>query len=201
MRVSEALPTGVTALLFDTARHRRQLEAQLVALLEAREHHEVVLPVIDYLDPYRALMNDARRGELYPLIDRDGEVLTLRADFTPMLARLIAPRLASLDLPLRLFYRGDVLRYQEERAGRQREFYQVGAELLGLDGADAEREALHTFADLLDAVRDGLDARIVIGAAGALDALLAGHGGDDPQALAAAVVRREQGVARDAAPA
>ena len=68
-------------------------------------------------------------------------VLALRADFTPMLARLIVPRLSSLELPLRLFYRGDVLRYQEEHAGRQREFYQLGAEIVVLPGVFEPTEA------------------------------------------------------------
>ncbi|MEL7062053.1 MAG: ATP phosphoribosyltransferase regulatory subunit, partial [Acidobacteriota bacterium] len=116
MRVTASLPTGVAALLPAGARRRRRLEADFVTRLEERGFSEVVLPVVDYVDPYDALLSETSRSELYRFVDRDGEVLALRADFTPMLARLLAPRLPSLELPLRLFYRGDVLRYQEERA-------------------------------------------------------------------------------------
>src|SRR6202023_3829064 len=83
---------------------------------------------------WEALLTPASRGELYRFIDRDGEQLALRADFTPMLARLLAPRLSSLRLPLRLFYRGDVVRYEESRPGSRRELYQMGVELLGMAG-------------------------------------------------------------------
>src|SRR3954471_1212488 len=145
MRVSAALPTGVAALLFESARRRRAAEERLVARFGEAGYAEVILPILDYLEPYEALLTPATRGELYRFVDRDGELLALRSDFTPMLARLLAPRLGSLALPLRLFYRGDVVRYGEERAGRQRELYQMGAELLGLPGIEAEHEMLRLF--------------------------------------------------------
>lgn len=195
MKVTAALPTGVTALLFDSARRRRQLEARLVDGLDAAGYAEVVLPVVDYLDPYASMLSDESRGELYRFVDRDGEVLALRADFTPMLARLVAPRLASLDLPMRLFYRGDVLRYQEERAGRQREFYQVGAEVLGLPGGDAEAEVMRRFLTLITEAAPGRRLQVVMGFAGALDQPVLRADGDSA-ALLAALIRRERRPAR-----
>lgn len=228
MKISADLPQGVTALLFDTARRRRGLEARMVATLEERGFAEVVLPIVDYAEPYEPLLTPASRGELYRFVDRDGELLALRADFTPLLARLLAPSLPAggdghdrpapaLDLPQRLFYRGDVVRYEEERPGRQREFYQVGAELVGVAGEEAEREMLATFLTLLEAgaapdreaATDREAApdreagavppvRVVLGLAGALDPALlaAARRGADPAALAAAVARRERGTVR-----
>ncbi len=197
MRVSAALPTGVAALLFESARRRRAAEGRLVSLLEGAGYSEVILPILDYLEPYEALLTPASRGELYRFIDRDGEQLALRSDFTPMLARLLAPQLQGLPLPLRLYYRGDVIRYEEERAGRQREFYQIGAELLGMPGEPAEREVLRLFLEMLAPEGEG-ETQVVLGFAGALDRLLTEAG--DPLALAAAVAHRERGVARRACP-
>jgi len=202
VRVSAALPIGVAALLFESARRRREAEGRLVALFEKAGYAEIILPILDYLEPYEALLTVASRSELYRFIDRDGEQLALRADFTPMLARLLAPRLGALELPLRVFYRGDVIRYEEERAGRQREFYQVGAELLGVADESAEREILHLFLESLNC-EDGSrpqDIQVVLGFAGALDHLLLDAATDDPLALAAAVARRERGPVRRACP-
>lgn len=200
MRISAALPHGVHALFFDSARRRRALEARLAERLEAGGFHEVILPILDYLEPYEPLLTPASRGELYRFVDRGGDLLALRADFTPMLARLLAPRLGSLPLPLRLFYRGDVVRYEEERAGRQREFYQMGAELLGLPGEQAEHEMLSLFLELLTAARDSsAPVSVILGFAGALDRLLldaAAANGEGPARLAQAVSRRERGVVR-----
>ncbi len=197
MKVSAALPTGVAALFFDSARRRRELEDRLVARLAAGGFSEVILPVVDYLEPYEELLGEKSRKELYRFVDRDGEVLALRADFTPMLARLLVPRLASLELPLRLFYRGDVVRYEEEHAGRQREFYQLGAEVLGLPGEEGEIESLRRFLELLAVAEKRV--LVVLGFAGALDGLLQRFAGPRPGApaeLAAAVVHRERRVAR-----
>lgn len=198
MRISAALPHGVHALLFDSARRRRALESALVDLFEEAGFAEVILPILDYVEPYEPLLTPASRGELYRFIDRDGELLSLRSDFTPMLARLLAPRLDSLALPLRLFYRGDVVRYGEERAGRQRELYQMGAELLGLPGIEAEHEMLRLFLETLTATGAG-SVQVVLGFAGALDRLLLA-GADDPTRLVEAVARRERGEVRRASP-
>jgi len=220
MKVSTALPTGVAALLFESARSRRRLEGRLAALVESRGYEEAILPILDYVEPYEALLTPASRGELYRFIDRDGEQLALRADFTPMLARLLAPRLHSLRLPLRLFYRGDVVRYEESRPGSRRELYQMGVELLGMEGPeagepaereerrepgepgaateDAEREVLALFLEAL-AGSGGGPRQVVLGLAGCLDsALLTAAGGTSPAALAAAVARRERSVVRRA---
>jgi ATP phosphoribosyltransferase regulatory subunit len=201
VKVSAALPIGVAALLFESASRRREMEQSLVARVVAAGYAEVILPILDYLEPYEALLTPASRAELYRFIDRDGEQLALRADFTPMLARLLAPRIDGLPLPLRVFYRGDVIRYEEERAGRQREFYQLGAELLGVGGEAGEQEVLRLFLDALAASGvAGSDqsspVQVVLGLAGALDHLLLGCGASDPAALAAAVARRERSEVR-----
>lgn len=196
MRISTGLPIGVTALLFDAASRRKSLEDALVGRLVGNHYSEVVLPILDYAEPYEALLSPASRGELYRFVDRDGEVLALRSDFTPLLARLIAPRLGGLSLPLRLFYRGDVVRWAEERAGRLRESYQVGAELLGEDGEAAEAEALRLFLDLLASTCVPRPT-VIVGFAGALDELLLAAGGAGNAAdLAAAVSRRERSAVR-----
>lgn len=199
MKVTASLPTGVAALLFDSARHRRKIEADMVEHLESHGYSEVVLPVVDYLEPYDAMLSETSRAELYRFVDRDGAMLALRADFTPMLARLLAPHLEEAELPLRLFYRGDVLRCQEERAGRQRELYQLGAEILGADGHRAEAEALERFLELLQ-IGERQRLTVVVGFAGALDLLLLEQADDRAEAvqLVDAIVRRERRHARRA---
>jgi ATP phosphoribosyltransferase regulatory subunit len=201
LRVSAALPTGVAALLFESARSLRRLEGRLVSLVESRGYEEAILPILDYVEPYESLLTPASRAELYRFIDRGGEELALRADFTPLLARLLAPRLASLQLPLRLFYRGDVVRYGESHPvakGWRRELYQLGAELLGAPAALAEREILSLFLAAL--AEGGGRKQVVLGLAGCLDAALLAAVGETPAGLAAAVARRDRGVVRRAAP-
>ncbi len=61
--------------------------------------------------------------------------------------------------PARLCYDGPVLRAREARAGRPREVYQAGVELLGAGGPSADAEALAVLRKALDGV--GLDEAVV----------------------------------------
>ncbi|HSL82844.1 MAG TPA: ATP phosphoribosyltransferase regulatory subunit, partial [Thermoanaerobaculia bacterium] len=202
MRISAALPHGVSALFAESARRRRSLETLLARRLEEAGFEEAVLPIVDYLEPYEPLLTPASRRELSQFVDRDGELLALRADFTPMLARLIAPRLHALDLPLRVFYRGDVVRFQEERPGRLRELFQLGAELVGEAGEGAEERMLRLFLELVTAGH-GEPVHAVLGFAGALDRVLAaaapaGGPAPDPAEVGAALLRRDREALRRA---
>ncbi len=221
MKIFAGLPTGVSAALFDSVKRRRRLEARLTALLEERGFGEVLLPILDYFEPYRPLLQGRRLEQLYRFVDRDGQLLVLRGDFTPMLARLLAPLLDDLELPLRLYYRGDVVRHQPLRPGRMREYSQLGAELLGGDRTEADFAVLTLFLDLLLQARgdapatagvspapgnagvspaSGDDAalRVVLGIAGALDEPLLSAAGDGAGELALRIASRDRRAARRA---
>ncbi|HVS62580.1 MAG TPA: ATP phosphoribosyltransferase regulatory subunit [Thermoanaerobaculia bacterium] len=226
MRVTAGLPAGVSALLFEAARARRGLERSLTERLEARNYAEVLLPILDYFDPYRELVVGAER-ELYRFVDREGELLTLRGDFTPMLARLLAPRVRSLELPARLYYRGDVVRHREAGPAGAREQCVVGVELLdaapgGEDGAETDdraaaaggeprvnghdEEVLSLVIELLG-VAAGFDPlsgssagerlALVLSWAGVLDELLEDDRGGGGGELATALARRDRAAVRE----
>jgi ATP phosphoribosyltransferase regulatory subunit HisZ len=80
-----------------------------VALLEAAGFAEVVLPIIDFAEPYAGITAPAAAKQSYRFTDREGELVAVRSDFTPMVARALAPTIAptlGADV-LRVFYRGD----------------------------------------------------------------------------------------------
>lgn len=133
-------PAGVRALLPDDAFRRRTIERKIVDSLSARGYREVILPVLDFADPYADVTGVSSTRGSYRLIDREGELLTLRADFTPMVARAVAPKLDTIGLPLRIYYRGDVVRCESARLGSSREYFQVSAELVGDDTVSADVE-------------------------------------------------------------
>ncbi len=135
------LPRGVSAFLFEAAGRRRRAEEAVVSRLAAAGLQEVILPVLDYADPYRGVTAEGDE-RLYRFIDREGQTLALRADFTPMAARVVAPRLGAAALPVSLYYRGDVVRDEPTGVGRAREFAQVGAERYGDPSPEADEAML-----------------------------------------------------------
>jgi len=135
------LPRGVQAFLFEGAARRRRAEEAVVSRLLDAGLSEVILPVLDYADPYRGVTAEGDE-RLYRFIDREGQTLSLRADFTPMAARVVAPRLPPASGPVSLFYRGDVVRDEPSGVGRAREFAQVGAERYGDPSFSADETML-----------------------------------------------------------
>jgi len=141
-------PTGARPLLIEETARRRRIESRFVALLEGAGFAEVVLPIIDFSEPYAAFEDRGNARHSYRFVDRDGELVLLRSDFTPMVARALAPSITARDLPLRVFYRGDVLRCASTRLGANRELFQIGAELIGDASPDADRAMLRLAAQI-----------------------------------------------------
>lgn len=142
-------PTGVRPLLIEAAARRRRIEQRFIERLESSGFAEIILPILDYVDVYadvNATRDAAKRT--YRFIDRDGDLVALRSDFTPMVARAVATSLRESDLPLRVWYRGDVIRCDRTRLGANREMFQIGAEVIGDDSIEADIEMLMLAADL-----------------------------------------------------
>lgn len=137
-------------MLADETARRRRIEARFVDIFADAGFAEVVLPIIDYVEPYAALVDSAAAKQSYRFVDREGDLVAIRSDFTPMLARALAPALSQEALPLRLFYRGDVIRVEASRLGTNRELFQIGAEIVGDGSIDADVAMLRLAADLVN---------------------------------------------------
>ena len=141
------VPPGVQCFLGEEARRRRQIEDQVVSVFEGWDYEEIIPPLFDYADVFAS---QALLPKTYSFVGRDGSLLALRPDFTSLLAKIAAGRLADRPAPMRLYYSGEVLRYEPPRAGRQSELYQMGLEHLGGDGRAADVEILAVAAECLD---------------------------------------------------
>jgi ATP phosphoribosyltransferase regulatory subunit HisZ len=141
-------PTGVRPLLVIESARRRRVETRIVSILEAAGFDEVILPIIDYAEPYTATSAVDSR-QTYRFVDRDGDLVAIRSDFTPMVARALAPSITPADFPLRVFYRGDVIRYAPSRLGANREMFQVGGEIIGDPSPKADIDALSLVSSML----------------------------------------------------
>ncbi len=80
--------------------------------------------------------------QTYTFEDRGGRRVTLRPEMTPSLARMIAAKRRELSFPARWFSIGNRFRYERPQKGRLREFFQIDVDIVGIDGAKAEGEAV-----------------------------------------------------------
>jgi len=143
------VPPGVQCFVGDEARRRRRIEETVVSVFEGWDYEEIIPPLFDYADVFATPGLAART---YSFVGRDGSLLALRPDFTSLLAKIAAGRLADRPAPIRLYYSGEVLRYEPPKAGRQSELFQMGLEHLGGDGRGADAEILAVAAECLESL-------------------------------------------------
>lgn len=99
----------------------------------------IVEPIELYIDKTNPeLLNE----QAFTLKDKNDRTLMLRPEMTPTLARMVAARYQELNLPVRLFNIGKRFRYEAPQKGRDREFYQVDFDILGVDSEIADIEIL-----------------------------------------------------------
>jgi ATP phosphoribosyltransferase regulatory subunit len=162
---------GTQDLLFEAARRLRRCEAALSRVFETHGFAEVIPPAVESAEVFAAASPGGEAGALR-VVDRHGNLLALRADFTAQVARIAATRLARVS-PLRLYYRGSVVREGAAETGVPRERLQAGCELVGVEDAGGDAEILALAAASLEALGIGAgEARISLGTVGYFSALI-----------------------------
>src|SRR5262245_58190968 len=129
MKSYTQIPPGTQILIGAAARRRRVLERAICSVFEAWSYEEIIPPIFDYYDVFAK--GWGQEEQIYRFIDREGNILALRPEFTSLVAKTVATRLAGTPKPIRLFYSGEVLRFEKPKGGRQREFAQIGVEHYG----------------------------------------------------------------------
>jgi len=144
------IPKGVAIRLPEEAARRRATERKSLALFERRGYQEIITPTFEYLDVFSLGTADTHLDHAYKFVDRaTGRMMMLRPDVTPQIARTAATLLHDRPRPLRLCYSANVFRHAEAHEGREREIFQIGTELIGAPGIDADVEAIALAIDLL----------------------------------------------------
>ena len=140
MKSYTQIPPGTQILIGHAARRRRVLERAICSVFEGWAYEEIIPPIFDYYDVFAK--GWGQEAQIYRFIDREGNILALRPEFTSLVAKTVATRLAASPKPIRLFYSGEVLRFEKPKGGRQREFAQIGIEHYGGTAKSADVEIL-----------------------------------------------------------
>jgi len=143
VRERSLVPVGMATILPEATRYVRHLESELLQGFYRAGYDEIILPTFEYLDVLAPGLEPRLAENSYKIIDRTtGRILLLRPDVTAQIARTVAMGMVGARLPLRLSYRATVFRYEPEHVGRDRELFQVGAELIGVDDPAADCEMI-----------------------------------------------------------
>jgi histidyl-tRNA synthetase len=116
-------------------------------------YQEWEAPMLETITLYAAKSGEElvnQQSFVFP--DRGGEMLTLRPELTPSLARMVAQRQTQLVFPLRWWSWGPFWRYERPGRGRTREFFQWNIDLIGVDSPEADAELIAIAATYLKQV-------------------------------------------------
>ncbi len=98
-------------------------------------------PFLEKIDLYAAKSGEELvKEQAFVFPDRGGDLITLRPELTPSLARMIAQRQNELVFPLRWWSFGPFWRYERPQKGRTREFFQWNIDIIGANSAEADAE-------------------------------------------------------------
>ena len=180
-RVRISTPEGTRDLLFASCRALRQTENATRTALEVCGYSEVITPAVEYFDVFAQANPELDQENMLKIIDRSGRICVARPDNTTPIARIAATRLDDAALPVRLYYSQKVFRSVVAGHGHKGEFLQVGAELIGADGLEADKDILSAaFGALTGTGADNF--RIELGHAEIYKALIEELGVDDQTA-------------------
>ena len=130
----------------------------------AREHFrrarllEIRTPLLEVTELFARGIGEATDvvgKEMYSFLDRGERSCTLRPEGTASVVRAVIQHGLLSQGAQRLWYGGPMFRYERPQKGRQRQFHQIGVELLGLGDPRSDVEAIGIAWDLLEAL--GLD--------------------------------------------
>src|ERR1044071_10096056 len=151
------LPTGMRDHAPAAASARRRIVDGLLTTFERRGFARVITPAFEYDDVLALGLGDAARAATFRFVEPStGQVVALRPDITPQIARLIATRFFDEPGPVRLCYEGTVVRL-DRRARSQRELIQAGVELAGVPSPEGDAEVMALGAAALAAAGLGDD--------------------------------------------
>ena len=146
-------PRGTHDLLPAQAPARARVEVAARSILESAGYERIETPTFEATELFArgvGSSTDIVQKEMYTFEDGSGRSLTLRPEGTaPVCRAYVEHGMHKLRQPVKLWYLSSFFRYERAQAGRQRQFWQVGAEALGSQEPEVDAESIVLLAQLL----------------------------------------------------
>ena len=163
-------PRGTRDFLPEETMKRGRARKAMQDVLERWGYQEVSTPTFEHLELFTKKSGASVMEEIYSFPDKGGRDLALRPELTAPVMRMYVSELQNSPKPQRLCYFGNCFRYERPQKGRFREFWQLGAELIGGAKPDSEAEAIALSDQMLKSV--GVTCDIHVGYLGLIRSML-----------------------------
>jgi ATP phosphoribosyltransferase regulatory subunit len=147
------LPAGLADLLPPDAAREAHAIGVAIERFAAFGYERVKPPLVEFEESLLGGPGAALASQTFRLMDPVSQrMMGVRPDMTVQVARIAVTRLKHEPRPLRLSYGGNVIRVRGGALKPERQFAQVGTELIGVDSAQADAEAVLLAVDALRAI-------------------------------------------------
>ena len=144
---------GTRDILPDEIGYWQWVESVAREILLQANYQEIRTPIFEQTALFERGLGEATDvvgKEMYTFVDRGERSITLRPEGTAGVVRsFIENKLHATGGVQRLWYTGPMFRYERPQAGRQRQFHQIGVEVLGSRDARADVEVIAIATHLL----------------------------------------------------
>ncbi len=146
---------GTHDLLPDAMRGHRHVIETARAVTGRYGYQEMATPMFETTEVFKRTLGDTSdivTKEMYTFESKGGEQMTLRPENTAGVCRAFLSNGLIQNLPLKFFYAGPMFRYERPQKGRQRQFHQIGIELIGVAEPLGDVEVIAAGAGVLAAL-------------------------------------------------
>jgi histidyl-tRNA synthetase len=144
---------GTRDILPEEVGYWQQVEAIARQILDRAAYQEIRSPIFEQTELFERGIGEATDvvgKEMYTFLDKGERSVTLRPEGTAGVVRaFIEHGLHAQGGVQRLWYTGPMFRYERPQAGRQRQFHQLGVEVIGSADPRADVEAIAIATDIL----------------------------------------------------
>lgn len=173
-------PRGTRDFLFEDMIERKYVEHTIRQVVENYGFKEIKTPIFEDLELFTTKSGEGIKGELYHFKDKGERDLALRPELTASVARLYNNNLQKNVKPLKMYYFGSCFRYERPQAGRFRQFWQFGVEVIGGTSIYNEAELIAMVNEILSKLKIN-NYEIAIGHLGIIKGVLTKLGIDSEQ--------------------
>ena len=120
-----------------------KVQRDILDSIQSFGYRNIQTPTFEFIEVYGKEVGSTPSNELYKFFDKEGNILALRPDFTPSIARCATKYYNNECAPIRFYYTGNTFTNTINLQGRLNEMTQIGAELIGDDSIYADAEMIY----------------------------------------------------------
>ncbi|PIV65269.1 MAG: histidine--tRNA ligase [Candidatus Nealsonbacteria bacterium CG01_land_8_20_14_3_00_12] len=150
-------PTGMHDILLEEQKYFQKIYEVCEDIANFYQFQKIETPILEETELFSrgiGFSTDIVGKQMFTLRTKGGDYLTLRPEFTASIVRAyIEHGMFNLPQPVKLWYFGPCFRYEHPQAGRFRQFWQFGFEVLGEESPVIDTQVIQIFYNILREIR------------------------------------------------